>query len=91
MCTVYLGDDVGGFLCSGIVVTWLSMRLWPFSFRALVLYICNSGRLHVLPQCGCSSGGLTSVSSGITWVSVWGGFLFARPGFIVIFAFLFTL
>ena len=31
LCTVYAGNDVGGFLGSVSVATCLAMRLWPFS------------------------------------------------------------
>ena len=49
LCTMYLGNDVGGCLCGGIVATWLAMRLWPFSCLELVLYLCTSGTLQLLP------------------------------------------
>ena len=84
LCTVYSGNDVGGCLGSGIVATWLSMILWPFSHIPLVLFMWNIGTLNVIPSYGCNSFACTSVLSGMTWISVWGGCLFARPGFILI-------
>ena len=91
MCNVYTGNAVGCCLGGVIVATWLAMRLWTFSHMALVLYLCTSETLHILPYYGCGSCCLTYVSYGMTWDSVWGGFLFARPGVIVIFSFLITL
>ena len=72
MCTMYLGNAVGSCLGDGIVAMWLAMRLWPFSCLDLVLYLCNSETLHLLPSYGCVSCGHTSVSSGMMWGSVWG-------------------
>ena len=74
-----------------IVATWLAMRMWDFIHLSLVLYMCTSGTLHILPLYGCIRCVLTYVSSGVICGSVWGGCLFARPGVIVIFAFLITL
>ena len=91
MRTVYLGDDLGGFLGGGFFSTWLAMILWPFRHSSLVLYLCTSGALRVIPLYGCGSGARTSVSSGMTWGSVWGGHLFACTGFIATFDFLLTL
>ena len=85
------GNYVEGCLGGLIVDTWLAMRWWTFSRLDLVLYLCTSGTLHVIPSYGCGSCGIASVSSGIKWGSVWGSCLFARPGVIVIFDFLFTL
>ena len=91
LCTVYAGNDVGGCLGSGIVSMWLSMILWPFSHIPLVLFMWNIGTLNVIPSYGCNSFACTSVLSGMTWISVWGGCLFARPGVIMNFDFLITL
>ena len=91
LCTVYFGDYFGGCLGSVIISTWLAIRLLTFKCLALVLYLCTIGTLHVIPSYGYDSGGCTSVSYGVTWGSVWGGFIFLRPGVIVIFDFLFTL
>ena len=65
MCTVYAGDNVGGCLGGVNFSTWLAMRLWNFSRLDLVLYLCTSGTLYVLPSYGCGSGGLTSVLYGM--------------------------
>ena len=43
LCTVHLGDDVGGCMSGGIFAMWFAMRLWPISQLSLVLYICISG------------------------------------------------
>ena len=91
LCTIYMRNVVVGCLGGEIVLTWLAMILWHFSHLALVLYMCTSGTLHVFTSYGCSSCGLTYVSSGMRWGYVWVGFLFAHPGVIVIFAFLITL
>ena len=92
LCTVVLfGDGVGSCLGGRIFATWFTMRLCPFRSMYLVLYMCTSGMLHVLPPYGLGIGGLTSVSYGMTWGYVWGGFLFERPGVIVIFVLMFTL
>ena len=64
------------------------MRLWNFIRLALVLYMCTSGMLNVLPLYGWITGDLASVSSGMTWGSVWGGFLFNHSGVIVTISFL---
>ena len=91
LCTAMLfGDDFGSCLGGGIVSTWLAMILRRFRRLVLVLYLCNSGTLYMLPLYGCVSCGLTSMS-GMTWGSVYDGFLFTRPGVIVIFDFLITL
>ena len=42
---VLVGGWVGIFLGSGIVVTWLDMKLFPFRRLVLVLYICTSETL----------------------------------------------
>ena len=73
MCIVYLVDDVGGCLGGVIVSTWLATILWNFSSMDLVLYLCTSGTLHAIPLYGCSRSGRTSVSSRMTWGSVWVG------------------
>ena len=73
MCILYLGDDVGGSLGGENFATWLSISLWPFRRLLLVVYLCTSRTLHVLPSYGCSSGGCTSVSYGMTWGCVWSG------------------
>ena len=91
LCTMYLGNDVWGCLCGGIVAMWLATRLWPFSCLDLLLYLCNSGTLHLLPSYGCVSCDRTSVSSGMMWGSVWGSWLLARPWVIMMFIFLFTI
>ena len=49
LCTVYAGEYVEGCLGSVVVATWLDMILWIFSHLALVLYMCTSGALQVLP------------------------------------------
>ena len=50
MCTIMLvGDDVGSCLVGGIFDMWLDMKLYPFRNMALVLYLCASGTLRVLP------------------------------------------
>ena len=89
--TMYVGIDVGGGLGGGIFAMWLAMVLWTSIFLALVLYMCNSGTVKVLPSYGCGNYDINSVSSGMTWGSIWGSLLFARPGVIVTFAFLITL
>ena len=66
LCNLYSGRVVGGCLGGRIVATWLAMRLWIFSRLALVLYMCTSSTLHVLPSYGCGSCGLNYVSSGMT-------------------------
>ena len=71
--------------------TWLAMILWTFIRLDLLLYLCTSGTLHVLPLYGCATGDINYVSYGITWGSVCGVFLFARPGVIVTFYLLITL
>ena len=92
LCTVVLVDDgVGSCLGVRIVSTWLAMRLWPFRRLYLVLYMYTSGTLYVLPSCGSGICGITSVLSGMTWGSVWGGLLFACPGVIVILVLMCTL
>ena len=88
---VLFGVDVGNYPGGVIVSIWLAVRLWPFRRLALVLYMCTSETFHTLLLYGFSSGGITSVSYGMTWGSVWGCCIFARPGVTVIFAFLFTL
>ena len=35
------------------------------------------------PKYGCISGGINSVSYGMTCGTIWGGVLYARPGFMV--------
>ena len=90
LCTLYLGDYIGGCMGGRIFATWLAMVLWPFRCIVMVLYMRSSGMLHVLPWYGYGSGYRTSVSSGMTWGSV-RGCLFLCPGVIVIFAFLFSL
>ena len=62
MCTMYLGNDVGGCMGGGIFAMWLAMRLRHFSCLDLVLYLCNSGTLYMLPLYGCVSCGPTSMS-----------------------------
>ena len=57
----------------------------------MVLYLCTSRTCHVIPSYSCGSGVCTSVSSWMKLGSVWVVYLFAWPGFIVIFAFLFNL
>ena len=85
LCTVMLvGTRVGIFLGRIIVVMWLAMILSPFRRLTLVLYLCTSGTLNMLPQYGWVSGGMNSVSSGMTCRSIWGGFLFFHPGVIAI-------
>ena len=91
LCTAYAGNNVGGCMGERIVSTLLYMILWTFSRLDLVLHMCTSGMLQVLPLYGWCTSGLTSVSSEMTWVSVSGGCIFVRSGVIVIFAFLFTL
>ena len=86
-----MGTDVWGGMCSWTVATWLSMVLWPFIRLDLALYLCTSAMLHVLPYYGCVTGDIASVSSGMTWDSVWGGCLFAHPGVIVTVYLLMTL
>ena len=74
MCSVVLfGDEGGSCLGNRIFATWLATRLWHFRRLDLVLYLCNSTTLHVLSSYGCGIGGITYVSSGMTWGSVWGG------------------
>ena len=48
LCTVYVGTSAGSGLGGGIFFTWLAMILWTFIRIYLVLYLCNSGTLHVL-------------------------------------------
>ena len=91
LCTIVFGDGVGSCMGGGIVSTWLAMGFCRFRRLALVLYMCTSETFYVIPLCGYGIGGLTSVSSRMIWGSVWGCYLFARPGVIVIFAFLYTL
>ena len=50
LCTVHTRNDVGAFLGGRIVATWLAMRLLTFSRMDLVLYMCTSGTLHMLPS-----------------------------------------
>ena len=91
LCNVVLvGDEIGSCLGRIIFATWLAMLLCPLRRLDLVLYLCKSGTLHVLPSYGCSIGGLTYVSSWMTRVSVCGGLLSARPFFIVVFVLMFT-
>ena len=80
LCTMYLGDDVGSCLVGENVFVWLAIWFWYFSSLLMILYLCNSGTLHVLPPYGCGSGGRTSVSYGITWGSIWGCCLFRALG-----------
>ena len=49
VCTVYLGDGVGGCMGGVIVPKLLAMRLWCFRHLLMVLYMCTSGTFHVLP------------------------------------------
>ena len=67
---MYAGTNVEGGLGGVIVVKYLAMRLWPFIHIALVLYMCNSGALYVLPLYGCGNCDPTSVLYGITWGSI---------------------
>ena len=86
-------------VCAGVVIclgggifsTWFAMILCPFERLYLVFYLCTSGKLYVLPSYGCGFGDITSMLYGMAWGSIWGGFLFARPGFIAIFVLMFTL
>ena len=74
LCTfVLVGDGVVSCLGGGIVTIWLVIRLFPFRRLALVLYLCTSGTLHVLSSYGCGISGLSSVSYGMMWGSIWGG------------------
>ena len=90
LCTVYEGNNVGVCMGSGIFTMWLAMRLCTFSCLDLVLYVCTCGRCtwfhHMVAAVV-----VYSVSSCMTWGLVWGGCIFARPGVIVIFYFIFTL
>ena len=92
MCTaVLVGAGANIFIGGGIVATWLDMILYPFRRLALVLYLCTSGTLNVIPSYGCFFGDITSVSSGMKWASIWGGLIFTRPEVIAIFVFMFNL
>ena len=46
---VLLGAWVRICLCGAIVVTWLSMRFLTLRILALVLYLCTSGTLMMIP------------------------------------------
>ena len=52
LCIVYAGNDVGYFMGGRIVDTCLAMISWTFSRLDLLLYLCTSGMLHVLPLYG---------------------------------------
>ena len=87
-------------VCRGWCLRWSGRRnvchvvghdIVAFFCLALVLYMCNSGTLYMLPSYGCGTCGITSVSSGMTVGFIWGGCLFSRPGFIATFSFLITL
>ena len=80
----------GGF-CDWTVATWLAIRSWPYILLALVLYLCTSGMLHVIPSYGCVSGESAYMSSGMTWGLVLYGCRGARPGVILTFYFPLTL
>ena len=58
LCTVYEGNNVGVCMGSGIFTMWLAMRLCTFSCLDLVLYVCTSWTLHVIPSYGCGSCGI---------------------------------
>ena len=72
LCTMYAGNYVGFYLVVGIFATWLTTRMWTFSHLDLVLYMCTSNMLHVLPPYGFGSCILTSVSYGMTRGSLCG-------------------
>ena len=55
------GDGAGSCMGGGIIATWLDMRLCHFRHLDLVLYMCTSGKLYVIPLYGLGIGGLTSV------------------------------
>ena len=65
--TEYSGTAMLGGFSGCTVATWLTIRLCPCILLALVLYLCTSGMLHVLPSYGCVSGEHEYMSSGITW------------------------
>ena len=66
LCILYVGIDVWGGLCSWTVATWLDIGLWPLISLDMVLYLCTSEMLHVLPSYGYIADDLASVSSGMT-------------------------
>ena len=73
--------------CGWTFATWLGIRLLPCIRLAMVLYLCTSGMLHVIPSYGCVSGEQVFVSSGMTWGLVCVGCRLSCPGFMVTFSF----
>ena len=91
-CTIVLmGVWIGICLGRAILVTWLSMILWPLRRLSLVLYLCTSCTLMVLPSYWCMSGDIIYVSYGMMCGAVWGGCLDSQPAVVVIISVVYTL
>ena len=76
------GAGVGIFIDGVIFVTWLAIMLWPFSFRALLLYMCNLEMWLGPSSYWYVALVVPVVSSIIICGDFCSGFLVARPGLI---------